>query len=150
MSSEAKEYHGSLLMQGEGLPVDHHGFPYQVLLVLLSGGHGTRDLKRDGEGRALAYVRDERCQPVSGSDGELLTEPVPPEVQRQAEEWLAQQHDPDFEPTPWWQPGDRIVCSDCGADLDPEAAIPYYSAKAVRPICGRCRDIRDELDRLLD
>jgi hypothetical protein len=87
---------------------------------------------------------------VSGSDGQQLTEPVPPEVQRQAEEWLAQQRDPAFEPAPWWEPGDRIICSDCGSDLDPAEAVPRLSRMSLMPICGRCRDVRQELDHLLD
>ncbi|MGH9002408.1 MAG: hypothetical protein ACRDYV_04700, partial [Acidimicrobiia bacterium] len=107
------------------------------------------DLKRDEAGRALAWVRDERCGPVSGPDGRLLTEPVPPEVQRAAEEWLAEQRDPAFEPVPWWGPGDRIACSDCGIELDPSEAVPRFSGKTVMPICGGCRDVREELDRML-
>lgn len=150
MSSGEQEHYGSLLMGGEDLPLDRHGFPYQVILVLMPGGDGTRDLKRDSRGRVLAWIRDEQARPVSGPDGQLLTEPVPPEVQREAEEWLAQQRDPVFEPAPWWEPGDRIICSDCGSDLDPAEAVPRLSRKSVMPICGRCRDVRQELDSLLD
>ena len=58
--------------------------------------------------------------------------------------------DPEFEPTPWWHPGDRIACSDCGADLDPEAAIARVSGKQVGPICAGCDATRRELDELLD
>jgi hypothetical protein len=54
----------------------------------------------------------------------------------QAEEWLVQQRDPAFVPTPWWEPGDHIVCSDCGADVEPTEAIPRFSHKNVMPICG--------------
>ena len=148
MTGDKKRY-GSLLMQGEHLPRDRHGFPYQVILVLLPGGHGVSDLERDREGRALAWVRDERCEPVHGPDGRPLTEPVPPEVQAEAEEWLAKQRDPDFVPVPWWEPGDRIICSDCGAPLDPADAVPHSTAKTVLPICSHCHDVRQELDALL-
>jgi hypothetical protein len=87
---------------------------------------------------------------MAGPDGEPLSEPVPAEVQAEAERWLAQQRDPAFEPTPWWQPGDRIICSDCGTELDPEAAIPRVSGKSVMPICAPCNATRRELDQLLD
>lgn len=150
MGSGEREYYGSLLISGEDLPRDRHGFPYQVILLLMPGGDGTRDLKRDSRGRVLAWIRDEQGRPVRSQDGQLLMEPVPLDVQRKAEEWLAQQHDPAFEPTPWWEPGDHIICSDCGADLDPTVAVPRFSLKSVMPICGRCRDVRQELDSLLD
>jgi hypothetical protein len=148
MASGERDRYGSLLMAADHLPRDRHGHPYQVILVLLPGG-GTRDLRRDGQGRALAWVRDAHAVPIAGPDGEPLTEPVPPEVQAEAERWLAQQQDPAFEPAPWWQPGDRIICSDCGTELDPETAIPRVSGKNVMPICPSCRAIREELDQML-
>jgi hypothetical protein len=95
-----------------------------VILLLLPGG-GTADLRRD-------------------------TEPVPAEVQADAERWLAQQHDPEFEPAPWWQPGDQIICSDCGIELNPETAIPRASGKSMMPICAQCAATRRVLDELLD
>lgn len=98
----------------------------------------------------MAWVRDEQARPVAGPDGEPLTESVPAEVQAEAERWLAQQRDPAFEPAPWWHPGDRIVCSDCGTDLDPEAAIARVSGKSVMPICAPCEATRKELNQLLD
>jgi len=150
MPSGERERYGSLLMDADHLPRDRHGHPYQVILVLLPGGAGTEDLRRDGAGRALAWVRDEQARPMAGPDGEPLTEPVPAVVEAEAERWLAQQRDPTFEPTPWWQPGDRIVCSDCGTELDPEAAIPRFSGKMVGPICAPCDATRKELDQLLD
>ena len=149
MPSGERERYGSLLMGADHLPRDRHGHPYQVILVLLPGG-GTEDLRRDGAGRALAWVRDEQARPMAGPDGEPLTEPVPAEVQAEAERWLAEWGDPAFEPTPWWQPGDRIVCSDCGTELDPEAAIPRVSGRMVGPICAPCDATRKELDKMLD
>jgi hypothetical protein len=149
MQSDDRERYGSLLMAADHLPRDRHGHPYQVILLLLPGG-GTADLRRDEEGRALAWVRDELAQPLADPDGELLTEPVPAEVQADAERWLAQQHDPEFEPAPWWQPGDQIICSDCGIELDPETAIPRASGKSMMPICAQCAATRRELDELLD
>jgi hypothetical protein len=98
----------------------------------------------------LAWVRDEQGWPMTGPDGQPLTEPVPAAVQAEAERWLAQQRDPAFEPTPWWQPGDRIICADCGTDLDPDTAIPRLSGKSVMPICAPCDATRKELDELLD
>lgn len=98
----------------------------------------------------MAWLRDEQTQLMAGPDGEPLTEPVPAEVQAEAERWLAQQRDPEFEPTPWWQPGDHIICPDCGTELDLEAAIPRVSGKSVMPICGRCDATRRELDELLN
>ena len=149
MPSGDRERYGSLLMAADHLPRVRHGHPYQVILLLLPGG-GTADLRRDEQGGALAWVRDEQARPMSGPDGDPMTEPVPAEVQAEAERWLARQRDPEFEPTPWWQPGDQIVCSDCGTDLDPEAAIPRASGRSVMPICARCDATRRELDRLLD
>ena len=143
------ERYGSLLLAADHLPRDRHGHPYQVILRLLPGG-GTKDLRCDEEGRALAWVRDEQARPVAGPDGELLTQPVPAEVQAEAERWLAQQHDPAFEPRAWWQPGDQIICSDCGTELDAEAAIPRVFRKSVMPICAPCHATRKELDELLD
>ena len=149
MSSGDRERYGSLLMTADHLPKDRHGHPYQVILLLLPGG-GTADIRRDEEGRALAWVRDEEeAQPMLGPDGEPLTTPVPAEVQAEAERWLAEQRDRDFEPTVWWGPGDRIVCSDCGTELDPEAAVPRVSGKSVMPICAQCDATRRELDKLL-
>lgn len=144
-----RDGYGSLLMVADHLPRDRHGHPYQVILLLLPGG-GTEDLLRDQEGRALARVRDEHARPIAGPDGEPLTEPVPVEVQAEAERWLDQQRDPAFEPTPWWQPGDRIICSDCGTEIDSEAAIPRVSGKRVMPICAACKATRKELDELLE
>lgn len=149
MQSGDRERYGSLLMGADHLPRDRHGHPYQVILLLLPGG-GTADLRRDEEGRALAWVRDELAQPMGGPGGEPLTEPVPAEVQAEAEDWLAQQRDLQFEPTPWWKPGDQIICADCGIELDPEAAVPRLSGKSVMPICARCDATRRELDELLD
>jgi len=140
---------GSLLMVADHLPKDRHGHPHQVILLLSPGGD-TEDLHRDEEGRVLAWVLDERARPMLGPDGEPLMEPVPAEVQAEAEQWLAQQRDPAVEPTPSWQPGDRIVCSDCGRDLDPETAIPYVYGKRLTPICATCAATRKELDELLD
>jgi hypothetical protein len=148
MPSGERERYGSLLMGADHLPRDRHGHPYQVILVLRPGG-GTSDLRRGEDGRVLAWVRDERAQPVAGPEGEPLTEPVPAEVQAEAERWLVHWQNPEFEPVPWWEPGDRIVCSDCGAELDPEAAIPRVSGRQVGPICARCDAIRKELDELL-
>ncbi len=71
-------------MGADHLPRDRHGHPYQVILVLLPGG-GTEDLRRDATGRALAWVRDEHARPIAGPDGEPPTEPVPAEVQAEAE-----------------------------------------------------------------
>lgn len=93
MSQGEREYYGSLLMAREDLPVDRHGFPYQVILLLMPGGGGTRDLKRDVQGRVLAWVRDEQCRPE---------------------------------------------------------AVPRVLGNNVGPICMRCRDVRQELDALLD
>ena len=149
MPSSDRARYGSLLMAADHLPTDRHGHPYQVILVLRPGG-GTEDLRRDADGRALAWVRDEQAQPIIGPDGEPLTEPVPAEVQAEAEHWLAQQLDPAFVPAPWWQPGDQIICSDCGTALDAEAAIPRRSGKSVMPICASCDATRKELDQLLD
>jgi hypothetical protein len=70
-------------------------------------------------------------------------------VQAEAERWLAEQRDPAFEPTPWWQPGDQIICSDCGTELAPEAAIPHITGKTMMPICPQCHATRQELDHLL-
>ena len=149
MAASDRERYGSLLMAADHLPKDYHGHPYQVILVLLPGD-GTADLRRDEEGRVLAWALDAQAQPMVGPDGEPLLEPVPVEVQVEAERWLAQQRDPEFEPTPWWNPGDRIVCSDCGTELDPEVAIPRVSGKSMMPICARCDATRRELDELLD
>ena len=149
MPSGDGERYGSLLMAANNLPRDRHGHPYQVILLLLPGG-GTEDLRRDEQGRALAWVRDEQARPMIGPAGEPLTEPVPAEVQAEAERWLAQQRDPAFEPTPWWQPGDRIVCADCGTELDPNVAIIRFYGTRVMPICAPCDATRKELDELLD
>src|SRR5258706_287016 len=68
MPSGERERYGSLLMAADHLPRDRHGHPYQVILVLLPGGAGTEDLRRDGAGRALAWVRDEQARPMAGAD----------------------------------------------------------------------------------
>lgn len=148
MASGDGQRYGSLLMAAEHLPRDRHGHPYQVILLLQGGA--TVDLRRDDEGWALAWVRDEQGRPMAGADGEPMTEPVPAEVEAEAERWLAQRRDPAFEPAPWWHPGDRVVCSDCGTDLDPEAATPHVSGKSVMPICASCAATRRELTELLD
>src|SRR5690349_12566506 len=111
MAPGERERYGSLLMAADHLPMDRHGHPYQVILRLLPGGGGTEDLRRDDEGRVLAWVLDAQARPIAGPDGAPLTEAVPAEVQAEAERWLAEQRDPAFEPTPWWQPGDQIICS---------------------------------------
>jgi hypothetical protein len=144
-----RERYRSLLMAADHLPRDRHGYPYQVILLLLPGGGGTADLRRDEEGRVLAWIRDEQAEPMKGPDDELLTEPVPAEIQAEAERWLAQQNDPEFRPAPWWQPGDQMICSDCGIELDQAAAIPL-SGKSVMPLCAQCDATRRELDELLD
>jgi hypothetical protein len=149
MPSAESERYGSLLMAADHLPRDRHGYPYQVILLLLPGG-GTQDLRRDEQGRVLAWVLDAQARPILGPTGEPLTEPVPAEVQAEAEQWLARQMDPAFEPTPSWQPGDRIICSDCGTDLDPEGAIPYRYLTRLTALCARCHATREELDKMLD
>ena len=150
MSPGDGERYGSLLMAADHLPKDRHGYPYQVILLLLPGGGGTQDLRRDEQGRVLAWVLDAQARPMLGPAGEPMTEPVPPEVQAEAEQWLAQQLDPAFEPTPWWEPGDRLVCSDCGTALDLEGAIPCRSGMNLMPICAQCHATRQELDEMLD
>jgi hypothetical protein len=152
MSQGEREYYGSLLMAREDLPVDRHGFPYQVILLLMPGGGGTWDLKRDVQGRVLAWVRDEQCRPVRGENGQPLMESVPPEVERGALKWLADQRDPKrtVDLTPWWEGDTPIICGDCGVPLDRTEAVPRVLGNNVGPICMRCRDVRQELDALLD
>lgn len=136
-------------MRGPGLPRDSRGFAYQVVLILIPGGGGTKDLKRDDRGRVLAWAQPGR-RPAGGPSGKPAMEPVPPEVQREAEMWLAQQRDPTYVPTPWWKPGDHIICADaCGRDLDPRQAVPHIVGKSIWPICPRCQSAREELDRIL-
>lgn len=86
---EEREYLGSLLMASpeqasaeKALPLDEHGFPYQVILVLLPGGHGTKDLKRDEAGRVLGWEVSAEGRPGPGM------QPVPVEVAAAAEQWL--------------------------------------------------------------
>jgi hypothetical protein len=86
---EEREYLGSLLMAspeqapvGKALPRDEHGFPYQVILVLHPGGGGTKDLKRDEEGRVLGWEVSAQGMPGPGM------RPVPQAVAEAAEEWL--------------------------------------------------------------
>jgi hypothetical protein len=93
---DEREYLGSLLMAspeqapaGEALPRDEHGFPYQVILVLHPGGHGTKDLKRDEAGRVLGWEVSAEGRPGPGM------RPVPHEVAGAAEKWLEDyQRDP--------------------------------------------------------
>lgn len=84
-----RECLGSLLMASpegapaeKALPRDEHGFPYQVILVLHPGGHGTKDLKRDDEGHVLGWVMS-----AEGKPGPSMR-PVPAEVAEAAEGWL--------------------------------------------------------------
>jgi hypothetical protein len=86
---EERESLGSLLMTSpeqapaeKVLPRDAHGFPYQVILVLHPGGHGTKDLKRDEAGRVLGWEVSAEGKPGPGM------RPVPLEVAAAAEEWL--------------------------------------------------------------
>jgi hypothetical protein len=91
-----KEYLGSLLMVSpeaappeKRLPLDEHGFPYQVILLLHPGGHGTKGLKLDGEGRVLGPVMTPEGQPTAEM------RPVPAEVAEAALAWWADyQRDP--------------------------------------------------------
>lgn len=93
---EEREYLGSLLMAStedapaqKALPRDEHGFPYQVILLLHPGGHGTKDLKRDDEGHVLGWIMSAQGEPGPGM------RPVPTEVAEAAEGWLADhRHDP--------------------------------------------------------
>ena len=86
---DEREYLGSLLMASpeqappeRALPRDEHGFPYQVILVLHPGGHGTKDLKRDDKGRVLGWEVSAEGTPGPGM------RPVPLEVAEAAETWL--------------------------------------------------------------
>jgi hypothetical protein len=86
---EEREYLGSLLMASpeqappdKMLPRDEHGFPYQVILLLHPGGQGTKDLKRDDEGRVLGWGMSAEGKPGPGM------RPVPPVVAEAAEQWL--------------------------------------------------------------
>src|SRR5437764_700525 len=64
------------------LPKDEDGFPYQVILLLHPGGGGTKELKRDAEGRVLGWEMSADGKPGPGM------RPVPSEVAEAAEEWL--------------------------------------------------------------
>jgi hypothetical protein len=94
---EEREYLGSLLMVSpeqapdeEALPRDEHGFPYQVILVLNPGGHGTKDLKRDDEGQVLGWEMSAEGRPGPGMRR------VPLEVAEAAENWLEEyRRDPE-------------------------------------------------------
>ena len=86
---EEREYLGSLLMASpehapaeKALPRDEHGFPYQVVLLLHPGGGGTKDLKRDADGRVLGWEMSADGKPGPGM------RPVPSQVAEAAEEWL--------------------------------------------------------------
>jgi hypothetical protein len=65
------------------LPTDEHGFPYQVIVVLHPGGHGTKDLKHDEAGRILGWEVSAEGRPGPGM------RPVPPEVAEAAMTWWA-------------------------------------------------------------
>lgn len=86
---EEREYLGSISMVSpeqapadKALPRDEHGFPYQVIVVLYPGGQGTKDLKRDEDGRVLGWEMSPAGKPGPGM------RPVPPEVAMAAEQWL--------------------------------------------------------------
>jgi len=77
---------GSLVMTNT--TPDPTGAPFQVILRLRPGGHGTEDLVRDPGGGVLAWVLDPSHQHVHGERAPLV-QTVPPEVAEAAERWLA-------------------------------------------------------------